>query len=184
MCPRRAKSYRACVPSHRARGLGRFLALRPARPRHRRAGPPPPTRRILTTCVALSTLGVVLIGARLAQTEIRRPERTALPLFPPAAADAPPAYTPDRAAARARPQRRKQRPPVALGALTEATLTPYCVEQAGPLTVAVRTGDRWVCRPFLGTPRPIDLTAACRFAFGPAAYAVSGSCYRPAGDTG
>ena len=148
--------------------LGR---LRASAPGHLRPSRPIPPRLILDVCATVSLISLALIGTLVTREETHQPAAPRFARAAPQMVAAPSPYTLKWSSARAEPQRGKNRPPVLLGTLNPAGLTLYCADATGPLTVAVLDAGTWMCRPFLGTPRPITMTAACRFLYDPAARA-------------
>jgi hypothetical protein len=121
-------------------------------------------RRVLIAASVTMTISLIPIGARFVQVEKNHPAA----MFndnkrPPASA--PKAYTPKRATPHLAHQRRKQRPPIVLGALDQAGVGRYCLAEIGPLTTAALENGAWVCKPLLGTPTRVNPTAACRQIF-------------------
>jgi hypothetical protein len=101
------------VPSHRARGFGRYIAFRTAVPRHA-AGRPARRRRLTPLLIAaglFGTLGGGLLGWRLDQPG---PPRAAAPLpritAPTPGLRLPPPYRPRRPSAQAVRPAAKPRP--------------------------------------------------------------------------
>ena len=135
---------------HRGRGRGRY----------RRAD----LRRVLIAATATTVISLVPIAARLVQVETSGP----VAMFEDGnrpAVTSPKAYTPKRATPHLAHQRRKQRPPIVLGALDQAGVSRYCVAENGPLTTATLENGAWMCKPLLGPATRVDLTAACRRIF-------------------
>jgi hypothetical protein len=180
------------VSSHRARGFGRYVALRTAAPRHaagsqaRRTGALPRigSRRpgpVYLVAGVLSLLGLSLIGLRVAQVESTPrasgpPPRITLPA-PVLSMPAP--YRPKWSTARAVRQAAKRRPPVLLGRPGPEALTRYCRHLIGPLGQAVPDGGDWICRSLSGVTKQIRIGRACRFLYDDRAWGVPGDTRHP-----
>ena len=164
------------MPQHRTPGHGRYLA-----------------RLKLTLGTAIGTLAVtnVILGGLLvhrAQDDATANlAAAALPVIsipvPPTAAAPEPARPPERA----RRQQAKVRPPVRLGPRNLAiSLTAYCTDMVAGATAARVTAGGWACDRPSAAGRAVDMDAACRWLYGPAAWAklldahdqLSWRCYR------
>src|SRR4051812_19252986 len=162
---------------HRAPGHGRYVARRRSPARHHRPGAPPPARTragLLSTIGGLAVANLVLAGLAVHQA---RSGDTAAAMPPP-----PPRITfpaPDRTAPRparraeaAQRQRAKPRPPVLLGpASLDAALTAYCADRVIGARGARPGSSTWVCDRVRARPFPIDMDVACRWRYGPDAWA-------------
>jgi hypothetical protein len=183
---------------HRAPGHGRYVALRRAPARHRAddrtieipriTGRRLPLRVGLLTAIAGLALTDVMLGA----LPLRHDQQSApvaggpLPAFtipvPPTAA-----APSTRAARGAQRQRAKARPPVLLGPRDlAASIAAYCTRHVSGATGAKPADDGWQCERPLVRPVAVDMDAACRWRYGPDAWAgmlddndqQSWRCYR------
>ena len=160
------------MPSHRARGFGRYVRFRAALPRHAATGPAGPRRLTPLFLVAglLSATGVTLIALRVDQLGTL-PSPTPQVEAPPPVVRVPVPYRPQWAVAQVFRQAAKHRPPVLLGAADTDALTRYCIHKTGPLSEAALISGGWTCKPLFGRPAKIRIAKACRFLYGEEAWA-------------
>ncbi|MFI7598030.1 hypothetical protein [Actinoplanes sp. NPDC049681] len=179
---------------HRATGHGRYLALRTAAPRHLLSLARPhrwPWAVVAAAVLTLTaTVPPLLHDAGTPQAAVPLPAISIPP--PPAAANpAPPASRrPLRAVAQQRrsspsPAPSSEAPPVLLGPADDAglaqLLSAYCRATVGKHTLALSANGGWMCGRFRRDPVPIDMDAACRWRYGPDAWADQIDDTRPAG---
>ena len=193
---------------HRARDVGRLLALRTAAPRHAADGAPAEVRALRPRRWPLA-LGLLALSMLAAVTPLafRAPGTpqvavplplVSIPALP--TVTEPPSPSPSRRAPQAVRQAVKAEPeptsatpstaPVLLGPATGAELPAllgsYCRATYGRLTLAASTPDGWVCAPLGRATVALDMDAMCRWRYGDSGWADLGResdprswrCYR------
>jgi hypothetical protein len=152
---------------HRAPGHGRYASRRP--PRHHRTASR--TRTGLIATIGGLTVANLVLGGLAVHTSATPSAPLPLPIFsvpPPVATVLGPSAAP-RGAER---QRAKVRPPVLLGPKNlAASLTAYCLDRVSGATGASPGSDTWECDRVLVRPFPIAMDVACRWLYGPDAWA-------------